>query len=580
MVQKFLNSFLYVIGFFVAGAMSIKSLREPDLWWQIRTGEWILVNHQVPKVDVFSFTHQGVNWINIKWGFEVLAAWISNHFGAESVFVIQLLVSVLILFFTFKIMQLSQIKGAVPFCITALGLLIAIEYRIIGRPEMFSHLFVVVYLFLILLYFHNQPKWIFLTIPLQIVWCNVHEAYAIGIVMLLIFAAVESFLYFKNNSKIPLQMSMVVLAAIGALAINPRTYLLLIRPFNIFNQVQQNKYTTELDSIFTAEYWHKEAYFFVITALLFCGYLISLIKRKQLLSNKVVFPLSYLSICVAFMFLALTAYRNIVFFQLAVIPIIAHLAFSYFPNIGRHKIVVAAFAVILYGLIVSNKYYEMMSSRDRFGLEVLSTNNPTGVAKFMEQRQLQSKKGFSDYLTSSYLLWKLQPNFKTFIDLRDLDIFSADFFDQYLEIINRPEKFHELDQKENFDYVVLYTRSNEALHQYLFNDSVYACTYADPVAALYEKTDNIPSGDFFQSGKAIPTSNFATALNHIANPLYESFDYEQLNTDYEAAAYYTLVGKISLAEKRINQYLYAFPENENALQLKNQIINLKTKIKR
>ena len=178
------------------------------------------------------------------------------------------------------------------------------------------------------------------------------------------------------------------------------------------------------------------------------------------------------------------------------------------------------------------------------------------------------------------MLWKLQPNFKTFIDLRDLDIFSADFFDQYLEIINRPEKFHELDQKENFDYVVLYTRSNEALHQYLFNDSVYACTYADPVAALYEKTDNIPSGDFFQSGKAIPTSNFATALNHIANPLYESFDYEQLNTDYEAAAYYTLVGKISLAEKRINQYLYAFPENENALQLKNQIINLKTKIKR
>ena len=580
MVQKFLNSFLYIIGFFAAGAMSIKSLREPDLWWQIRTGEWILVNHQVPKVDVFSFTHQGVNWINIKWGFEVLAAWISNHLGAESVFVIQLLVSILILFFTFKIMQLSQIKGAVPFCITALGLLIAIEYRIIGRPEMFSHLFVVVYLFLILLYFHNQPKWIFLTIPLQIVWCNVHEAYAIGIVMLLIFAAVEWFLYFKNNSKKPLQISMVVLAAIGALAINPRTYLLLIRPFNIFNQVQQNKYTTELDSIFTAEYWHKEAYFFVITALLFCGYLISLIKRKQLFSNKVVFPLSYLSICVAFMFLALTAYRNIVFFQLAVIPLIAHLAFSYFPNIGRHKIIVAASALFFYGLIVSNKYYEMMSSRDRFGLEVLSTNNPTGVAKFMEQRQLQSKKGFSDYLTSSYLLWKLQPNFKTFIDLRDLDIFSADFFDQYLEIINRPEKFHELDQKENFDYVVLYTRSNEALHQYLFNDSVYACTYADPVAALYEKTDNIPSGDFFQSGKAIPTSNFATALNHIANPLYESFDYEQLNTDYEAAAYYTLVGKISLAEKRINQYLYAFPENENALQLKNQIINLKTKIKR
>lgn len=561
-------------------AMSLKSLREPDLWWQIRTGEWILANKQVPKVDVFSFTHQGANWINIKWGFEVLAAWIANHVGAESVFIIQLLISVLLLFFIYKIMQRVQVRDAAQLCIIALVLLLSVEYRMIGRPEMFSHLLVVVYLYLILQYSQIKTNWIFLTIPLQIIWCNVHEAYAIGIVMLFIFAATEWFLYIKDKNEKPIRVSLVALGALGALVINPRTYILLVRPFNIFNQVQQNKYTTELDSIFTGEYWHKEAFLFAITAILFCFYIISLVRQKKLLSGKEVFPLAYLGICLAFLFLACTAYRNIVFFQLAVIPVLAHLTFRSLPTISRYKLVIALAAALFYGLIVSNTYYKMVGSRDRFGLEVLSTNNPTGVATFMEQKQLQSKKGFSDYLTSSYLLWKLQPEFKTFIDLRDLDIFNAGFFDQYLEIINRPEKFHELDIKEHFDYVVLYTRSNEALHQYLFNDSVYACTYADPVAAIYEKTDNIPSGDFFQSGKAIPTSAFSNILNHIANPWYECFDYEQLNTDYEAAAYYTLVGKISLAEKRINQYLYVFPDNENALQLKNQILNLKSQIKR
>ncbi len=579
-MQKFINNFLYLISFLLAVALSIKSLREPDLWWQIRTGEWILQQQQVPKVDVFSFTHQGAEWINIKWGFEVLAALISNSLGPESVFLLQILVSVLILFFLYKILHQQNIHGAALFCLSSILLLFAIEYRIIGRPEMFSHLFVVLYIFLLLLYAKKKSKLIFLLIPLQILWCNLHEAYAIGIVILFIFAATEWFLYFTKKSEKPIQLSIITIASIVAILVNPRTYLLLSRPFNIFDQVQQNKYTTELDSIFTTDYWHKESYFFVVTAIIFGWYVFSQIKKKQLLSNDGVFPLAYLLICTAFLFLSFTAFRNIVFFQLAVIPLLAYLMFTTFRNIERYQLPIALVAVIFYGLIVSNKYYEIVGSRDRFGLEVLSTNNPSSAADFIEKKQLRSKKGFSDYLTSSYLLWKLQPDFKTFIDLRDLDIFSSAFFNNYLEIINKPEKFHELDQKEKFDYVVLYARSNEALHQYLFNDSIYACTFADPVAAVYEKTDIIPPGDLFEASRPIPTSGFANALNHLANPFYESFDYEHLNTDYEAAAYYALVGKVSLAAKRIDQYLYVYPQDKRAIQLKNQIMNLKTQIKR
>ncbi|MBK6446242.1 MAG: hypothetical protein IPF81_13385 [Bacteroidetes bacterium] len=40
-------------------AFSIKALKEPDVWWQIRTGEWILEHHQVPVSDVFSYTQSG-----------------------------------------------------------------------------------------------------------------------------------------------------------------------------------------------------------------------------------------------------------------------------------------------------------------------------------------------------------------------------------------------------------------------------------------------------------------------------------------------------------------------------------------
>jgi hypothetical protein len=75
--------------FAVAIALSIKGLREPDLWWQIRTGEWILEHLQVPTQDVFSYTFAGANWFNIKWLSEVLLALVSKATGPEWVFLLQ-----------------------------------------------------------------------------------------------------------------------------------------------------------------------------------------------------------------------------------------------------------------------------------------------------------------------------------------------------------------------------------------------------------------------------------------------------------------------------------------------------------
>lgn len=576
-MQKILHYLLIFLSFLLAIAVSIKNLREPDIWWQIRTGEWIIKNGKVPSTDIFSFTHYGKDWINIKWGFEVLAAFISTHFGPEAVFLIQISISILLLWFVYKTLKLFNLHSAPLFLFTTIILLFSIEYRIIGRPEMFSHVLLVIYIYLLLLYNQTKTKLIFFVVPLQIIWCNMHEAYAIGLVVLLIYTLVSWLKYFFQNTEKPMVMSGITLLSICAILVNPRGILLLTRPFNIFSQVQQNKYTTELDSIFSSDFWHKESYFFMVVALLFAFYVLRLIKQKKSIFVDSIFPLEYIAICMAFLFLSFTAYRNIVFFQLSVFPLVAFALQAKFKKLEQYKWPLAIVGIGIYASIVSNKYYQWVQSRDRFGLEVLSINNPVGAANFIEQKNLKAKKCFSDYLTSSYLLWKLQPDFKTYIDLRDLDIFNTAFFEQYLEIINNPQKFHELDQKENFEYVVLYRRSNEALHQYLFNDSIYACTFVDAVAAVYQKTDSIPSGDFFQANTAVQSSKFSEAINTIFNPNYSPFQYELYNNDLEAATYYTTVGKISLAEKRINQFLYANPNNEDAINLKNQIFNLKSK---
>ncbi len=62
----------------VAAALSIKTLQEPDLWWMLRTGEWIVENGRVVDRDVFSFTFSGVPRINVKWLFEFVALAVLN----------------------------------------------------------------------------------------------------------------------------------------------------------------------------------------------------------------------------------------------------------------------------------------------------------------------------------------------------------------------------------------------------------------------------------------------------------------------------------------------------------------------
>jgi hypothetical protein len=45
---------------FLAG---LRTVADPDTGWQVATGRWVTQHHQVPSVDVLSYTVQGQPWI-------------------------------------------------------------------------------------------------------------------------------------------------------------------------------------------------------------------------------------------------------------------------------------------------------------------------------------------------------------------------------------------------------------------------------------------------------------------------------------------------------------------------------------
>ena len=49
-------------------------LFDPDIWWHLKSGQWILAHGRVPFLDIFTFSSSNRVWIDLHWGFQVALA--------------------------------------------------------------------------------------------------------------------------------------------------------------------------------------------------------------------------------------------------------------------------------------------------------------------------------------------------------------------------------------------------------------------------------------------------------------------------------------------------------------------------
>jgi len=642
--QSTIARIAWAICLLIGIVLSLKALREPDLWWMYRTGEWMLENGQVTKSDPFSYTFAGTEWINVKWFFEVLIATGKNCFGVEFIFVFQAIVTLLILTFFYKSANLIQQatteesdyqnKAFTGLIFTGLLMLFTIDYRLIGRPEMTSHAMVAIYLWLFWKhYYQPSSKWILLLIPLQILWTNMHEAFGTGMVLMLAYLGATWVHYAyarKKNWSIeaPKLLSTAVFAALVGIALNPRGVQMWLHPFEIFSQLENNQYTTELASIWKVSYWEKQAYFnlfFLGFSLLFVVLLpfiyknrlpqkpVKIVEKKKKTKAKVkkVTPLKETQpnkitflywfdtniqkfgmgnglLFFMLFYLSITAYRNIPFFVLAAAPIFAVGMDVFFQKIKAQKWLnplLLGIGLLFYGTIITGKYHKWSGSRDTYGLQVLSSHNPVGAANFIANNNIEGTC-FSDYLTSAYLLWKLQPDFKTYIDLRDLDIFPTTFFAEFAKITVVPSVFEEKDDSLNFNYVVLFRPQFQPLHKYLLNATNYELVFVDPVACIYLKNNDqnealIQKYGFTRNGfkdqfsklEAVPSSTVPYLISKIFNPLYTPTDYSETDEDAIAGSYYLTLQQTNLAFERAKASIQSGVEPWKGYELLGNIYN-------
>src|ERR1700733_9062050 len=65
------NVFVAVV-FLGLFAMAARNVTDPDVWWHLRTGQYIVEHTSVPHTDPFSYTRAGKPWVAHEWLTEVL----------------------------------------------------------------------------------------------------------------------------------------------------------------------------------------------------------------------------------------------------------------------------------------------------------------------------------------------------------------------------------------------------------------------------------------------------------------------------------------------------------------------------
>src|SRR5258708_39858906 len=184
-------AFLLPLMFLFGGLNGVRTmLGDGDTGWHVRTGEWILAHHQIPRADVFSFTRPGQPWFAWEWLWDVAFAWLHQRWGLGGVALVSMLV---ICFASALLYRLVYRRCGNPLVAIVLTAMAAVGASIhwLARPHLFTMLFMVIFLAILDRVKEGRMRLLWWLPAITVPWTNVHGGFTVGIVILGAYAGGE-----------------------------------------------------------------------------------------------------------------------------------------------------------------------------------------------------------------------------------------------------------------------------------------------------------------------------------------------------------------------------------------------------
>ncbi len=476
---QFRRSLFLIILYSIPAWLTFRStgVVDADVWWHLRTGQWIVQHHWVPYNDWFSNFGMGKPWAAYSWLFEVLIYGLFTRLGLIGLLVY---VYALMLAITAALHSLvRKFEPRLPYSVALTGLaLLALAPFYTPRPWLFTILFFILELnLLVSVRRSGNYRALFLLAPLFALWANVHIQFVYGLFVLGVAALedpINRLLRIRTDSgqgqdkSLPFRtMALVTASCLGAVLMNPyhfRIYaivwdtLKLGGLYDVISELQALQFRSISD-------W--------LVLLLTLAAAFAFGRRRE------VSPFWGL-LLLSGVFLSFRSGRDSWFVVIVAVAIIssahsvARTATLHILSRTAAFIVVAAVGVLLLTAVRTSHLSEgnLQSS--------VARTYPAGAAQIVEERGYRGPL-YNDFDWGGYLMWRL-PGLPVSIDGRS-NIHNAERIKQTLKTWNGESNW-ESDPELAAARVVI-AQKNLPLTQLLRLDSRFGLVYEDPVAVVF-----------------------------------------------------------------------------------------------
>jgi len=449
---------------------------DPDIWWHLSTGRWIVEQKGLPSSDPFSEYGQNRPWVAYTWLFDVLVFNIQRPLGLAGIEYLKIIVGMgfaVALYFLYQSLAGSFGWGVV---LTILALVSSLPLAT-PRPWLFTMvLFTLALILLTALRNHHRKTGIWLLPLLFVFWANLHVQFIYGLILIGFFVVEGCQARFMRSAEVytgtwqraKLYSGLLVLCATAA-CLNPYGVRL---DATVWGYARQANIYLLIQELSPPNFRSPTHWLFV--ALAASGFFV--LGRRRV-TSVMPYLLLVFGLCSA-----LRMQRDA---WLAAVSGAAVLAG--WPS-GRKSAAadsewVPRFRIVLAVAVASLIVILTLGRMDEAGLEKqVSQRFPTGAVRFIASRSLTGPL-YNDFGWGGYLTWSL-PALRVSMDGRTNVHGSDRILRSYLTWSGQPAWSN--DRELQKAALVLAPR-NQALTSLLRMDSRFVVKYEDDHAVVFTR---------------------------------------------------------------------------------------------
>lgn len=472
--------------------VSLVPLPPNDFWWHLKIGELIYTTGRIPATNMFAWTLPAAApffygaWLG-QWLMYVLYRW-----GGVALL---LFVRTVMAMTAFGLVGLEAKRRSASWRMAALALtctcLMSLN-NLIVRPQNWSWLPFVLYVILLYRYADGalRGRWLLFCPLLMIFWVNVHGAFILGLVVLGIFTVGEALRTLFKQEGARRWREVGWLAGTGGLTglatlVNPRFVGIISYVVGLMTDPSSQKFIVEWQSPTPTDIANVTFYVSILLLLLVLAY-----SRYRPTPTEAL-------LLVGFLWLAWNGQRYVVWFGMAVMPLLARalkeVPWRFLVFAPQRNFINLVLAVLLFVpvILVQPWLVEAMPLPEKYWTQIwraapegplLDKATPLVAAAYLKAHP--GGNLFNEMGYGSYLIWAL-PEQQVFIDPR-VELYPYEQWQDYGRIGWGTRSMELLDAYD-VDRVLLDVESQKELLYVLEKDPDWCREYADERAQIWSR---------------------------------------------------------------------------------------------